>query len=102
MDKMPTEIKVGCHVYSVLRKTKQQMPDCLGECDFDNLQISVRKSLRLSKAQETILHETLHACTDPSLKEGKAREEDFVNTVSPVLLQVLKDNPELVKYLTAN
>ena len=102
MDKMPDQIKVGCHVYVVQRKTKQQMPDCIGECDFDNLQISVRKSLRLSKAQETLLHEALHACTDPSLKEGKSREEDFVNTVSPVLLQVLKDNPELVKYLTAN
>jgi hypothetical protein len=76
------------------------MKDCLGECDFDALIIRVRKNLRKSKAQELLLHETIHACTDPSLKTGGHTEEDFVNTLSPILLQVLQDNPKLLEYLT--
>jgi hypothetical protein len=93
---MPDTIKVGCHVYTVVRSP---LPDCLGDCDFDALRIRVRPRLRKSKAQETLLHEVLHACTDPSLKAGKHAEEDFIETASPILLQVIQDNPGLLAYL---
>ena len=102
---MPHTIKVGPHVYTVVRKTAVDMPEVMGNSDFDKVEIMVRKGLRKSKAQEILLHELLHACTYPSFTgvyegEEKLMTEEFVNAVAPVLLQVLKDNPKLVEYLT--
>lgn len=97
---MPKTIKVGPHTYSVLRKTKFQMPEQIGGCDFDALQLSIRQRIKKSVAQETLLHELIHACTSPSFNEKTMTDEEFVTAVSPMLLQVLKENPELVEYLT--
>ena len=72
----------------------------LGECDFDGLQILVRERLKKSVAKETLLHELLHTTTYPSLNEKTATDEDFVTAMSPVLLQVIQDNPDLLAYLT--
>ena len=102
---IPRTIKVGPHVYSVVRKTVEEMPDALGNTDFDANEIRIRKSLRGSKQAEVLLHELLHATTYPSFTgvyegEEKLMTEELVNAVAPVLLQVLKDNPKLVEYLT--
>lgn len=98
---MPATIKVGPHVYKILRKSKSQMPDDLGHCSTDDLQIWVRERLRKSKAREILLHEVLHSCTHPTvIMGGKFEDEEFVLAVAPVLLQVLQDNPDLLEYLT--
>ena len=97
---MPKTVKVGAHVYTVLRKPASMLKEQLGECDFDKLIICVRKQLRKSVAKETLLHEVLHATTYPSLNEKTATDEDFVTAMSPVLLQVLQENPDLLEYLT--
>ena len=97
---MPKTVKVGAHVYSIIRKPKSAMGDDLGTCGFDEVQIVVRKGLRKSVAKETLLHELLHACTYPSLNSKTATDEKFVTAVAPSLLQMLQDNPELVEYLT--
>jgi hypothetical protein len=101
---IPRTIKVGPHVYSVVRKTEEEMPDALGDTDFDANEIRIRKNMSKTKSQEILLHELLHACTYPSVTgayegEEKFMAEEFVNAVAPVLLQVLKDNPKLVEYL---
>ena len=103
---MPKTVKVGTHVYSVLRRTNAQMPVIDGDkphgcCDFNTLQIIIAKGLRKSKAKEFLVHEILHACTYPSFNgDTQMTDEDFVTAVSPVLLQVVQDNPDLVAYLT--
>ena len=103
---MPKTVKVGTHVYSILRKTNAQMPVIDGEkphgcCDFNGLQILIAKGLRKSKAKEFLLHEILHACTYPSFNGNtQMTDEGFVTAVSPVLLQVMQDNPDLLTYLT--
>lgn len=98
MAEMPTTVKVGPHVYSVIRKSGINYNGC---CEFNTLQITVKKRLRKSKAQEILLHEILHACTHPSLNGDKPyKDEEFVDGVTPTLLQVLQDNPELLEYLT--
>ena len=94
---MPSSIRVGPHVYKVTRKPS---PDN-GECDFDGVAINVKPRLRRGKAKEILLHEVLHATTHPSLNgSGAHTDEEFVTGISPVLLQVLQDNPDLVEYLT--
>jgi len=102
---IPRTIKVGPHTYAVVRKLPEEMPDALGDTDFDKNEIRIRKNLRKTKSQEILLHELLHCCTYPSFTgayetDPKLDAEEFVNAVSPPLLQVLKDNPKLVEYLT--
>ena len=85
----------------MLRKPISAMPNDLGNCDTNTLQIWIRQKLRRSKAREILLHEVLHACTHPWIVQGgKFEDEEFVTAVAPVLLLVLQDNPELVEYLT--
>lgn len=97
---MPKAVKVGAHSYTILRKTKTQMPNDIGSCDTDGLQILIRKPVRSSIAKETLLHELLHACNYPTfVGKENVSEEDIVNATAPVLLQVLRDNPELIEYL---
>lgn len=103
--RMPETVKVGCHIYTILRRSRAQMPKENGArldgcCDFDNLHIYLRKGLRISKAKEYLLHEILHACTYPALNGKTLEDEEFVDKTAPILLQVLQDNPELVAYLT--
>ena len=97
---MPKIVRVGVHPYSILRKQKGQMGDNLGDCDGNVLQISVAKRLKKTVAQETLLHEVLHACNYPSfVGKENISEEDIVNACAPVLLQVIRENPTLVAYL---
>ena len=96
---MPASVKVGPHVYPIVRRPKSQMKDH-GLCDWNQVQILIRSRLRKSKAKEVLLHEILHACTYPTMAVvvGKT-DEDFVDVVAPTLLQVIQENPELVEYL---
>ena len=98
---MPKSVKVGPHVYSVLRKLKSEMPNDLGSCDSTSLQIWVRHRLKKSKAAEILIHETIHACLHSIANGGSHNEEEaFVEGLSPMLLQVIQDNPGLLAYLT--
>lgn len=97
---MPKTVKVGPHVYTIIRKPSATMGDNHGLCRANELQIEIRKNLRRSKAKEILLHEILHACTYPVLIQGnKHDDEEFITSVAPVLLQVLQDNPDLIEYL---
>ena len=98
---MPKTIKVGPHVYSVLRKPASTLGENIGHCDSSSLQIWVKQRLRKSKAQEILLHEILHALILQALDtEEKHDDEAFVVVVAPLLLQVIQDNPDLLAYLT--
>jgi hypothetical protein len=97
MQKMPEQVKIGPHVYAIVRTGYK---DRIGNCDFQELKIFVRARLRRSKAQEILLHEVLHGCTHPTLNGNKRyTDEDFVEAIAPTLQQVLRENPELVRYL---
>jgi hypothetical protein len=106
--KPPKTIKVGSRIYKVsarrrdLHRTQSEIQQSvLGATMNHRLKIHLDKKAAAGVVQETLLHEVLHAVTeftglDDNLGES---EEDFVNRLSPVLLQVLRDNPELVEYL---
>jgi hypothetical protein len=98
---MPKTVRVGAHTYTILRKTKAAMNGDLGGCDPNTLQISVQKRLRKSVAQETLIHEISHACNCPTfMGKEQVTEEEIVNASSPVWLQVIQGNPDLIEYLT--
>jgi hypothetical protein len=98
---MPKTVRVGPHVYSVLRKPASAMGENLGHCDSAALQIWIKERLRKSKAQEILLHELLHAIILQCLNTEEAYvDETFILAVSPLLLQMIHANPDLLAYLT--
>jgi hypothetical protein len=75
--------------------------------DSSNL-IVVDYSNHFNKVQSTVLHEILHAARmtyDNNARPGKKAdfnelEHYFIGVWEPTLLQIIKDNPELIKWLT--
>lgn len=78
-----------------------------GACDRGRQIIRLRGPAGVSedKARETLLHETLHAVIGtariPPFGDEHGGEEDFVSMLAPLLLDTLRDNPDLVRALLA-
>lgn len=103
----PPSIAVGVHRYSVatdaavcedLRSEVKR-----GTVDPDRLLIRVDVSAPFTLTADTLLHEILHACWNqtPLRERDEDDEERTVTALTPLLLGVLRDNPDLVAYLTA-
>jgi hypothetical protein len=102
--RLPETIRVG---YRTVRLEWWDQEDALdqnscGEWRPDIGRIRIAEGQPADEAQNTLLHEVLHAC----LKVADTRieheaEEHVVHKLANVLLQVLHDNPELVSAITA-
>jgi Zn-dependent peptidase ImmA (M78 family) len=89
-----------------------RMVDQLFDQDGDSLDgttdtkmgvIDIRKDQSIAEERDTIVHELLHACFDQNIRnyeKKKFTEEESVRRVTPKLLKVIRDNPELMEYLT--
>lgn len=73
-----------------------------GHCDTKTCVIKVDSQQCDSMVRDTVLHETLHAAFNAAglEKVDDDLEEQIVRPVATVLLDVLRRNPELVKFLT--
>lgn len=109
---IPESVKVGPHTYSVgnddreLRIAGREMDaDLIGHSDHVHLRITVESGLAHSLEQETVLHEVLHCVfsitnlADELNEKDEGNEEKFIQRISPLLLQVIQENPELMRYL---
>ena len=67
-----------------------------GECDFDKCLITQAKSECPQRRRNTLTHEITHAISDALGLDLKERQ---VHAFATGWLQVLRDNPKLVKYL---
>jgi hypothetical protein len=112
----PRHLKVGQVVYTV--ETVAEVPGA-GEnatfsgrtCDRHALtegwcettdHIYLLAGLPLEQEQATLLHEIQHSILGTDASARKATYHEFIYQLSPKLLQVLKENPDLYAYLTAN
>lgn len=48
---------------------------------------------------DTTLHELLHAAWSVAGLPDKATEEQAINSLTPIILCILRDNPDLVRWL---
>jgi hypothetical protein len=65
------------------------------------LLIQVAADQAAAQARDTMLHEILHAVvSNTALGMSDADEEQLIRTVTPWLLAVLRDNPDLTGFLT--
>lgn len=93
----PKNVVVGTLTYSV-----GVAPTLLewGFIDYRAQKIVLADDAEVERRRITLLHEVLHACTEQVNLKDNDDEETFVSRVSPLLLQVLRENPDLVAYLT--
>lgn len=97
---MIDSVQIGPMAYKVERT---DLVDASGRCDFDQLVIHINKRLCHGAAREILLHEVLHAIFNATgydiwIGEGEVTE-DAILRLSPLLLDVLRRNPALVKFL---
>ncbi len=103
---IPGRVKIGPHVFEVRSDpaTVAALRDDgrRAEARPNNLVISVDPEL--GKCHESLLHEILHAAWDQCPMRCSDNlsdhEEVIVTALAPILLEVLRDNPELVWWLT--
>lgn len=113
--KRPTELRVGYLPFTVTYLNDEEWAKRTDLSDGDGGQCNGAKAeivVRLAEDQhdihvkEILLHETLHACfyasgitVNEDLRVHPDIEESVVARVSPVLLQVMRDNPEFAAYV---
>ena len=99
---IPAKVKVGPYTYSVVCQSI-----------IDNAGIHQRALQRLvidadggpDARRDVLIHELLHAIlsnagTDQDGDEARKATEAFIERVSAGLLGVIRDNPDLIAYLT--
>ena len=77
--------------------------DIDGSINYTESTISISKTISKDYAQEILLHEVLHGISDDAKLHEFFDEtivEKFITVFTPRLLQVLKDNKQLVDTLT--
>ena len=108
MISIPETIKIG-HLSVKVISIDQKEADSIGA---DGLFCYRHATMRIncdqneSQVVETVIHECLHALWAVAGFTSKDDEEDHVSRLSPLLLMLLADNPQLVdlldRYLLGN
>jgi Zn-dependent peptidase ImmA (M78 family) len=108
--KMPKDVKVGPYRYSI-KNDKSSMDsarvrfetiEAIGFTSTHEQCIFVDPELSEDMRAETLLHEIMHVvceATGISTSFDEKEEESFIATVSPLLLDTLRENREVAEYL---
>lgn len=111
--KVPTQVKIGTQVFEVvLRNPKEDGMLSDGSYGYTMEGASlivIDASISKRKQRTTFIHEMLHAIAftfgSPTKPGKEAEYEDwehhFIGIYEEALLVVLKENPEVAKYLSA-
>lgn len=102
----PSTIQVGPYQWTV-RFVKTG--DEFGEIIYRPLELRIGEDLPPDQVKETMLHEIFHATmfvggggTSGPVMHGETMTDDqFIEQSAPTMLQVFRDNPDLVKWLAA-
>lgn len=106
---IPTSVRIGPHAYTV--RTDHDTGKLLHD---EGSRGDSRPAVHLIRLDvdrphtaiaETLLHEVLHCAWDQTSMRTSANlndhEEAIITALAPLLLGALRDNPDLVEYLTA-
>lgn len=108
---LPSEVIVGPYRYAVLTdemaveraRVKAEHAEVYGLLDSSATTITLDPAQSADCLADTLLHEVLHAVWRlVGLDDGPTEryEERVARAMAPTLLDTLRRNPELVKYLT--
>lgn len=106
--RIPKEVRIGPYRYSVvldkqaINQTRAEMKsDVAGACDFTKQIITIDPDQHADGVAEVLLHEVMHAIQNTVGIGSKERivAHEMIYRTAPVTLAVLRDNPELVRFL---
>lgn len=100
--KPPQRIRISPHTWRLRRCPVDVDGELHGALQERELRILVARGHAPSQLRDTVLHEVLHAIwAQCGLEFEHDDQERVVASMSPRLLACLRDNPELVAFLTA-
>ena len=101
---IPAKVRVGPHRYKVdVAKPSGLTHEEYGVTDVGRTTITLAPGMSGSQQRATFLHECLHAMlslTGWDHRLGSKREEQLVRALEPVLLTWLRENREVVAWLS--
>lgn len=97
----PKKIKVGPFFFKIKYANLNDMNrgDSSGYTVFENRHIYIEKSYDEDLQSEILLHEILHVIWWIAGIKERDDEESIIRMESPLMLGVLRDNPDLVNFL---
>jgi hypothetical protein len=98
---VPKVVRVGGLRYRVVveeEMVSEEGVEILGQHDYGRLQLRLSLAADPEVRPFVLFHEVLHACIAVSGGDSH-QEEALVSGLAHVLLQVLRENPDLVRYL---
>ena len=101
---LPKKLKIGRGEYEVrhiAKKTSVADIKDYGECDFEKQLITMWGRQPTKELADTLIHEALHGMIRTNnIKFRSSREEEkYVRHFTGIVITLLQDNPELLKYL---
>ncbi len=102
MARIPTTLRVGPLRYQIVRDSQRLPSDHWGMTDKARQVVALSPDQSDQRTRLTLLHEILHALADITNLDGidPSVEERLVTQLAPALLDLLRENPGLVAYLT--
>ena len=98
---MIKSIRIGYRQYQVKAWSDAELltTESYGQCDKQRAIIYVCTHLDDDLVADTLLHEILHAIWHEYGLQDDDREERIVHTLASGFIQVMKDNPNAIRYL---
>lgn len=105
----PQRIRIGCYDYDVVKRDAQWATESRSVGDTNNGELSIGYAPQAPQQEiNTIIHEVMHAiCYVGMASEAIAdagdsdrAEERLVTIMANQWHQVIRDNPELIAYIT--
>lgn len=90
------KVKVVGKTYLVNFVDRKELPNDYGECNNETQIIRVRKDNHGETQADVLLHEIIHA-VDFAVNSDMTERQ--VHSIATGLLQVILDNPEIVKWI---
>lgn len=100
--KPPKHLRLGPHRYRIvddMTGLAADVAEVRGSCHTERLTIALDGALPHTVKAQTLMHEIIHACLDGTTLEP-AVDEQVCRALDGPLLAALRDNPDLVRYLT--
>lgn len=102
MTERPVSLKItGLDWNVVFNPELMDMSQGWGFTEPEKQTITVAGDAPFQRQQLNLLHETIHAGARPLLDPDNDPTEAQVRVIAMVIYQVIRDNPELLKWLTS-
>lgn len=98
---LPPSVRVGPHDFTITPWAPAEAPpDRHGECQADTLTIRLTDYRPPRQVAGTLLHEILHAIWFTQSMPAEESEENAVTSLAMGLCGVIRDNPDVVEFIT--